>query len=258
MSIHDKIKDAKLALLDMHYNAHVGHVGGNLSCIDILMTLFHEVMGPDDQFILSKGHSAGALYVTLASKGLIDPEELSTFHKDGTRLPGHPAPHTFVPFATGSLGHGLSLAAGLALAKTLRGDPGRVFCVLSDGELQEGSTYEALQFAKSHDLPVTAIIDANGFQGFGTTEKIMGRFPEGVWRESAHCWSIGGHDPTSLIAVCQNHRGGFLPILCYTRKGHGVPGFEDTLASHYTPLTQEQYDAAKVALYGGTPPCLST
>ena len=248
MSIHEKIREAKLALLDMHFAAEVGHIGGNMSCIDILMTLHHEVMGPDDLFVLSKGHSAGALYVTLASKGLIPAEELATFHKDGTRLPGHPAPHTFVPFATGSLGHGLSLAAGMALAKKITGAPGRVYCVLSDGELQCGSTYEALQFAATQQLPLTAIVDVNGLQGFGQTSHIMDGYPEEVWHAVARAYTINGHDPQAIITTCGRHWGGFLPIQAFTHKGHDIPGLTDTMESHYTPLTEAQYEAAREAL----------
>jgi transketolase len=108
---------AKLRLLRMHYESGVGHIGGNLSCLDLLMTLHHRVFGPADQFILSKGHAAGAYYVTLWSLGKLTEHDLSDFHKDGTRLSGHPPVSGIddILFATGSLGHGFSLAAGLAL-----------------------------------------------------------------------------------------------------------------------------------------------
>ncbi len=245
MSIHDKIRDAKLTLLDMHYAAKVGHVGGNMSCIDILMTLFHEVMGDFDEFVLSKGHSAGALYVTLASKGLIPAEELATFHKDGTRLPGHPAPRTFVPFATGSLGHGLSLAAGMALAKKLAGAPGRVYCVLSDGECSEGSTLEGFNFAQQHNLPLTAIIDYNGWQGFKSVqEHELPWFALNYDDVYGELITVDGHDPVEIKARCSSALG-FDWFVAKTVKGHGIPGFEDTLESHYKPLTETQYEAAR-------------
>jgi transketolase len=109
---------SKLRLLQMHYEAGTGHIGGNLSCLDILMALYHNVFGPLDKFVLSKGHAAGSLYVTLWSLGLLSDDDLKTFHKDGTRLSGHPPVRGIpeIPFATGSLGHGLCLAAGLAFA----------------------------------------------------------------------------------------------------------------------------------------------
>src|SRR5436305_270672 len=113
--LQQKIKTARARLLQMHFEARVGHIGGNLSAIDLMMALHHELMTPADSFILSKGHAAGALYITLWSCGRIAEEELASFHKDDTRLSGHPAPKSFdaIPFATGSLGHGLSLAAGI-------------------------------------------------------------------------------------------------------------------------------------------------
>src|SRR3984957_6683407 len=121
---------AKQRLLQMHYESGVGHIGGSLSSLDILMTLYHDVLRPEDAFVLSKGHSAGALYVPLWSTGALCEEDLKSFHKDGTRLSGHP-PVQGIPeilFATGSLGHGLGLAAGLALARKLKQESGRVFC----------------------------------------------------------------------------------------------------------------------------------
>src|SRR6185503_3319220 len=114
----NQIKSARKRLLQMHFESGVGHIGGNLSCLDALMILFHEYIGPDDRFILSKGHSAGALYTTLWSLGRLSDEMLKTFHHDDTLLPGHPpvAGIDDILFATGSLGHGLSLAAGTAKA----------------------------------------------------------------------------------------------------------------------------------------------
>ena len=166
---------ARLRLLRMHYESGVGHIGGNLSCLDLLLILHHRVLLPADRFILSKGHSAGAYYVTLWTLGKLTEQDLSTFHKDGTRLSGHPptAGIEDILFATGSLGHGFSLAAGLALAKRLKGEPGRVFCLTSDGEWNEGSCWEALIFAKHHGLEnLTLLVDLNGLQGFGTTREV--------------------------------------------------------------------------------------
>ena len=132
----------------MHYESRVGHLGGNLSALDALMTLHHHVMEHADTFILSKGHAAGALYITLWSLGLLRDEELETFHADGTLLAGHPVPgwSERIAFATGSLGHGFPVALGMALARHLNGEPGHVYCLTSDGEWQEGATWEALIF----------------------------------------------------------------------------------------------------------------
>ena len=115
----EQLRKAKLRLLKLHYDSRIGHIGGNLSALDILMHLHHKVLKADDVFVLSKGHAAGALYVTLWSLGRLGDRDLDTFHQDGTKLAGHPAPNWMpdIRFATGSLGHGLSLAAGVALAK---------------------------------------------------------------------------------------------------------------------------------------------
>ena len=117
----------------MHHEAGVGHVGGNLSALDAMLVLHHRVMTPEDSFILSKGHAAGALYVTLWTTGELDDAQLTEFHADGSRLSGHPAAGWTpgIPFATGSLGHGLPVSAGVALARKLEGRPGRLFCLCS-------------------------------------------------------------------------------------------------------------------------------
>ena len=152
--LNQKIQQSKKRLLQMHFESGVGHIGGNLSCLDSLMVLHHKIMNKDDLFVLSKGHAAGALYVTLWSLGRLSDDELKLFHKDHTKLSGHPAPGWLkdIPFATGSLGHGFSLAAGLALSKKIKGEPGRVFCVTSDGEWEEGSNWEALIFSVHQKL----------------------------------------------------------------------------------------------------------
>jgi transketolase len=249
------LNQARRTLLDMHFRARVGHLGGNLSCIDALMLLHHEIMAEDDRFVLSKGHSAGALYVTLSTTGRLAPDDLETFHKDGTRLAGHP-PAMGIPgvaFATGSLGHGLSLAAGMALAARLRGSGRRVFCLTSDGEWQEGSTLEAAVFAAHRRLGnLTILVDHNRLQGFGRTGETASMDPlherlAGFDFETRLC---NGHDLDSMREALVP--GTVRPVLVVleTRKGHGLPDVEDTLASHYLPPTAAQHAAAS-ALFGG-------
>ena len=147
-------KTARIRLLTMHHTARVGHIGGNLSAIDAMLFLHHFLMDPNDVFVLSKGHSAGALYVTLWTKGILSDKDLTTFHADNSRLPGHPAPGQLkeILIATGSLGHGFPMASGIALARKLQNKAGRVFCLCSDGEWQEGSNWEALIFNRHHNL----------------------------------------------------------------------------------------------------------
>ena len=168
-------RTTRLRLLKMHYTAGVGHIGGNLSALDTLLFLHHLVMCPDDIFILSKGHAAGALYCTLWTVGVLSDEDLDTFHGEDSRLSGHP-PINSIPeirVATGSLGHGLSIASGISLARKLKGTRGRVFCLCSDGEWQEGSNWEALIFSRHHDLTnLVLLVDVNGLQGYGRTSEV--------------------------------------------------------------------------------------
>jgi transketolase len=234
----------------MHHDAGVGHIGGNLSALDILLSLYHQVLGPDDLFVLSKGHSAGALYITLWSKGALTEEDLQQFHKDGTRLSGHP-PTGGIPeivFATGSLGHGLGLAAGLALGKKLRGTPGRVFCLTSDGEWNEGSCWEALIFLCHHDLNVTIIVDRNGLQGFGSTREVADLEPMAAKFQSfgAKNVEVDGHDLGRLSAGLGDRGDGPRVVIADTVKGCGVSFMENEMKWHYLPLTDEQYEQARL------------
>jgi transketolase len=242
---------AKLRLLRMHFEAGVGHIGGNLSSIDILMCLYHQMLEPDDAFVLSKGHAAGALYVTLWSKGGLTDDDLVTFHRDATRLSGHP-PCNGVPgilFATGSLGHGPSLASGIALAKHLRGEPGRVFCLTSDGEWNEGSCWEALIFAKHHALSnLTLIVDLNGLQGFGTTKEVanLDSLAEKFRGFGWHVREVEGHDVVALhsaLTQCTDVNGPCV-VVAKTIKGNGVSFMEGRMDSHYLPMDRAKYDRA--------------
>ena len=243
------IRRAKARLLRMHFESGVGHIGGGLSCLDVLMYLHHELLSPDDVFILSKGHAAGALYVALWSLGVLTEEDLQSFHKDGTKLSAHP-PARWIPeimFATGSLGHGLSLAAGVALGKQLKGEPGRVFCLLSDGEWNEGSTWEALIFAAHRKLErLTFIIDLNGLQGFGATEEVadLGSLEEKLRAFGIPAQTIDGHDLGAVAAALSSPAGGPRAVIARTKKGHGVSFMENKMEWHYLPMNEAQYRQA--------------
>jgi transketolase len=249
--LSDTIRVARRRLLQMHYESRVGHIGGNLSALDMLMVLHHGVLKHDDVFILSKGHAAGALYVTLWSLGRLSNHQLRQFHKDRTKLAGHPLPNWIpeIPFATGSLGHGLPLANGVALGKALQRQPGRVFCLLSDGEMQEGSNWEALLFAKHHPLaPLTILIDANGLQGFGTTQAVSGlELTVELFRQlGLPAEEIDGHDLEAIAAACSGDYPGARVVIAHTHKGRGVSFMEDRLEWHYLPMTDAQYRQACV------------
>jgi Transketolase, N-terminal subunit len=240
----------RLRLLRMHYESGVGHLGGNLSALDLLLTLHHRVMEKDDLFVLSKGHAAGALYVTLWSLGRLSEEELLQFHKDHTRLAGHP-PADAIPeilFATGSLGHGLGLSVGLGLGKRLRGQPGRIFCLMSDGEWNEGSSWEALIFLAHHRLAaVVPIIDLNGLQGFGTTTEVadLGSLADKLRSFGLEVREVDGHDPEAIRRALQvDTPAQPTAVVARTIKGHGVSFMENRMEWHYLPLSAEQYALA--------------
>lgn len=246
----ETIRQAKARLLQMHFESGVGHIGGNLSALDIIMYLQHEVLSPDDVFVLSKGHAAGALYVALWSMGRLTDEDLKTFHRDGTNLSGHPPPRWIpeIRFATGSLGHGLSLAAGIALGKKLKKAPGRVFCLLSDGDWNEGSTWEALMFSAHHTLDrLTFIIDRNGLQGFGTTKDVahLGSLEKIISAFGIPTETIDGHDLEALAAALSKETKGPRAIVARTTKGHGVSFMENKMEWHYLAMTESQYRLAQ-------------
>ena len=191
--------------------------------------------------------------VTLSMRGAISEDELRTFHANGTRLAGHPSPGVIpdIPFGTGSLGHGLSLASGLALAARLRNQDRRVYCLTSDGEWQEGSTFEALIFAAHHKLNnLTVLVDHNRLQGFGATGDVASMDPlydriSGFDVEIRRC---DGHDVAAMTKAISAHPNKPLVVVLDTIKGRGVPDFENQMKSHYLPLTDEQYMAAIDAL----------
>ena len=246
----DILRKAKLRLLQLHRDVNCGHVGGNFSCIEALMTLHHRVMGIRDRFVLSKGHSAGALYVTLWSLGQISDKELETFTRDDTLFPGHPS-GSGIPglmFSTGSLGHGPSLAAGLALAARHKGLDHQVFCLCSDGEWPEGRCWEALNFAIHQRLEnLVLLIDQNGLQGFGRTADVIScdDLTLRIAAFGADVQKINGHDPEAITkAIVRPTNGAPRVLILDTVKGRGLH-FEDQLESHYLPLSEAEYAVAR-------------
>jgi transketolase len=245
----DTIRKGKERLLRMHFESGVGHIGGNLSSFDILMYLHHKVLSPSDIFVLSKGHSAGALYVTLWSIGRLTDKDLQTFHKDQTKLAGHPSPN-WIPeilFATGSLGHGLSLSAGVALGKKLKSESGRVYCLLSDGEWNEGSNWEALSFIAHQKLEkLTLIVDYNGLQGFGTIKEVsdLHSLADKFRAFGIVVEEIEGHNLAAIAAAFSNPVPGPRAIIAHTKKGCGVSFMENKMEWHYLPMTSPQYEQA--------------
>ena len=246
----DLVRRCRQRLLQMHFESGVGHLGGNLSCLDLLLALHHGVMTEGDNCVLSKGHAAGAFYITLWTLGRLDDAELRTFHQDDTRLSGHPPARGIedVLFATGSLGHGLGLSAGLALGKRLCDEPGQVYCVTSDGEWNEGSTWESLIFARHQRLTnLTFVVDLNGLQGFGTTQEVADLSPlaERLRAFGLRTLVVDGHNPLAVAAALRERSDdGPVAIVAKTVKGKGVSFMENRMEWHYLPLSAEQYEQA--------------
>lgn len=258
-TLEERAASIKLRFLAMYKAANAGHVGSSLSCAEILTFVRFAWMHDDDRLIVSKGHAAAAVYALLVESGDLPAAELSTFYQDGTRLAAHPPPglSPLCPFATGSLGHGLSLAAGLALGAKLQGKRQKVFCVTSDGELNEGSIWEAALFASHHELGnLVWLIDRNGLQGFGRTEDVMALEPLSS-KLAAFGMTVldaDGHDFQDLErarAQLDAPATGPVALICRTLKGHGVQGLEATVASHYLPLSDEQYAQITTEIRGG-------
>lgn len=245
----DEMQLARKRLLQMHFESGVGHIGGNLSAIDAMLIVFHEFLRSQDRFVLSKGHAAGALYTALWSTGRLGDEDLKLFHKDNTLLAGHPPASGIpdIPFATGSLGHGLSLAAGTALGLRFKGGDARVICLTSDGEWQEGSTWEALIFASHHKLAnLVVMVDHNNLQGFGSTTEVASMSP--LWERlkgfEVDVHVIDGHDADAIRGALALGSDRTRIIVMRTVKGKGVSFMENRMDSHYLPLNEKQFRAA--------------
>ena len=245
----EKFVQARKRLIQMHFESGVGHIGGNLSAIDAMLVVFHEYLGDEDKFILSKGHSAGALYTTLWSLGRLQDHDLKQFHMDDSLLAGHPPAKGIadIQFSTGSLGHGLSLAAGTALAFKLKGKDSRVVCLTSDGEWQEGSTWEGLIFACHHRLfKLTVMVDHNNLQGFGSTSDVASMSP--LWDRlqgfNVDLRVIDGHDPDAIRGALEDQRESIRVIILNTVKGRGVSFMENRMEWHYLPLSEAQFKTA--------------
>lgn len=230
----------------MYKDANAGHVGCSLSCLEIITFIRFELMNDNDELVLSKGHAAALLYSTLAEAGVLSEEDIKTFYKNGTHLSAHPPVNKIkgIPFATGSLGHGLSIAAGLGLSGKLKNSDRKVFCITSDGEINEGSTWEAALFIAHHNLTnVYWFVDRNYLQGFGRTEETMKLDPLDKKFESFGFETIlaDGHDFASLQKAFNSHSGQKpLAIICNTVKGKDL-ALQDTVDCHYLPLTESDY-----------------
>jgi len=245
-------KNCLKTVLQMHKTANSGHIGASLSCLNILVWLFFRTMKQTDKCILSKGHAASALYSTLAEAGKIPKEMLNTFYKEGTLLAAHPPCNsaiTDIPFGTGSLGHGLSLATGFAFSQKYTGKKYNVYCVISDGDCNEGSTWEAAMFAAQHKLEnLTVIVDYNRLQGFGFSKDVINlESIEEKFRSFGFDTGLAnnGNSFEDLDKAYQNLSSGKPRcIIAKTTKGSGISFMENKLEWHYLPMNDEQYQQA--------------
>lgn len=252
-------KEIRKKILKMMFDSQTSHLGSCLSAVDILTVLYFKILNISaknplaenrDRFILSKGHAAAALYAALAERGFFPEEILDTYCQNGGKLPGHStrgcAPG--VEVSTGSLGHGLPMGAGMAIAAKNDNKGYRIFVLMSDGECEEGSVWEAAMFASHHKLDnLVVIVDRNWWQAFGKTEEILQLEPlEDKFR--VFHWNvqrINGHNFKALEKAFTN-LSAQKPniIIAETIKGKGVPFLEGKLESHYCSLNKKQYEEA--------------
>ena len=263
--LEDKARLIRAKIVDMSHNAKTAHLGSSLSCVDILVALYwaklridpHDINKSDrDRFILSKGHAASALYATLAFKNIIPYDLLETYGQPDSKLEEHPGPKNLpgIEAATGSLGHGLSIGLGMALAGKIQKINYDVFVLLSDGECNEGSVWEAAMFGPAKGLnSVCAIIDFNKWQATGRSCEIMALQPlADKWR--AFGWNaieIDGHSMNDLVkaitAIPENPEKP-TAIIAHTVKGKGVSFMEDDNNWHYKIPDKEELIKAKKEL----------
>jgi len=257
-------RDIRLDVLEMVHRARASHIGACYSIVDALAVLFSSVMSlrPQDpswegrdRFILSKGHAAAAVYATLARVGVLPQEDLQTYGVDGSLYMTHVS-HKIrgVEFSSGSLGHGLPFGVGKALAALRQGRPWRVFVMLSDGEIDEGSNWEAIMFAAHHKLDkLVAIIDYNKLQSLTTVAETLALEPL-VDKLLAFGWSvreIDGHDHAALESNLQDVpwvQGRPSMLVMHTTKGKGVSFMENRVEWHYKSPNDEQLAVARAEL----------
>lgn len=255
----------RMGVIEGVFNAKSGHPGGSLSIADILTYLYFEHMNVDpknpkdenrDRFVLSKGHTAPALYAVLANKGFFSTAEIKNLRKPGAMLQGHPSMKLTpgVDMSTGSLGQGISTAVGMALGAKLDGKDYRVYTALGDGEIQEGQVWEAAMFASAKGLDnLVAVVDNNGLQIDGSVAEVNSPYPIPE-KFRAFGWNvieIYGHSFDEIDAAFQaakEFKGKPTAIIAKTVKGKGVSFMEDQCSWHGTAPNAEQYEQAMAEL----------
>ena len=262
--IKKKADILRLHVIEMTTAAGSGHPGGSLSAADFIATLYfrelnHDPKNPQwedrDRFVLSKGHVAPVLYAALAETGYFPVDELITLRKLGSRLQGHPVRGKVpgVEMSTGSLGQGLSMACGIAMAGKLDGKDYKVYCLLGDGELQSGQNYEAMMFAAAKHLDnLIAVVDRNRLQIEGDTEKVLGLdpLPEKWLAFGWNVFEIDGHNIDQIIGAIEEAKRSDGPnvIIMNTVKGKGVSFMENVAGFHGRACKPDEYKQAVAEL----------
>lgn len=251
-------------VLDMIYRGKGGHFGGDFSVMDILVTLYYSQMNvtPEnsddpkrDRFIMSKGHSVEALYAVLADRGFFSKSDLETFSQFGSKYIGHPNNKVNgIEMSSGSLGHGLSVGVGMAIAGKMDKSDSRVYVVMGDGELAEGSVWEGAMAAGHYKLDnLTAFVDRNRLQISGSTEVVMAQDSQ-MERWSSFGWNVlevNGNDIAELdeaVSSAKAYKNKPTMIIANTIKGYGYSEAENQAAWHHKVPTKEQYEAATAEL----------
>lgn len=265
-SLEKLCKENRKNILKMVYNAQSGHIGGAMSSVELLTVLYHKCMhicpkwtkSPDfnnrDRFVLSKGHASSILYSVLAQLGYFPKEELLTFRLFGSRLQGHPVPICpGIDVATGSLGQGLSIACGMAMGLRLDKNPAKVFCLMGDGELQEGSVWEAFMHCTHAKLDnIIAIIDRNRLQIDGCTENVksLDNLADKIRAFNWDVIEIDGHDINAIYSAIERAKELNKPvaILANTVKGKGVSFMENNAGWHGKAPNKEDFERALAEL----------
>lgn len=249
----EKALKARRKVMEMVHAAGTSHIGSNLSCIDILTVLFDKLnldaeMRPDrDRFVLSKGWAAASLYYFLAEKGVIPKEDLETYCKPGSKYIGLAEPYVKgVEAAGGAMGHGFPMAVGMALAAKRGGESWKTYCLMSDGEVACGTTWESALIAAHHKLNnLKVIIDYNKWQAIGATDDVLRIAPlERNWPEGWVVIEVDGHDHSQIEQALESEPSKPTLIIAHTVKGKGVSFMEDKLKFHYQNVTDEMYEMA--------------
>lgn len=266
-ALREMARQIRIDVVDSLFHAGSGHPGGSLSAAEIMSVLYFYKMNVDpakpgkedrDRFVLSKGHAAPVYYAALAERGFFSREELKTLRKIDSRLQGHPdrTKTPGVDMSTGSLGQGISAAAGMALYAKKENKPFRVYCLIGDGEMQEGQVWEAMMAAAHYRLGnLTVLLDNNNLQIDGSVDKVMSIYPVKE-KAQAFGWQVlevDGHDVKALSAALdESCADADTPtfIICKTTKGKGVSFMENQAGWHGAAINEEQYRMAMRELKG--------